>query len=218
MPTFSRPETFAIQARSATRSAAAAVDMTGILADLLQNFMTSAAAYTGLSSDITDTLLDDVTIYTDPDELRQAGKPTWIFVTPAPVPATTEIPSTLKDIGVMVTNPSMPPKLNNGFIHTEVGRIVQSQVAICQRSVIVGISMETRAAAFRIGDAVYTWLADMLAILNVEFGAKSVKLSPLQVAGDSEKPLFADFPGDPVVIQIVASSFRRSVYSVPDPP
>jgi hypothetical protein len=112
----------------------------------------------------------------------------------------------------------LSPSANKGLLHTQYGNIPQRSTAVMERAVTIGISLGTRAGTMRAGDALYLWLVDMLCPLRLDLQAFDVKLSPLQNAAEEERPLFAPFSGDPATIQVVATAYRQSFYTVPDPP
>ncbi len=205
MPTFQQPENFYSLYRVAPLTTLTVSDMAGIVADHLRNFIAAPAAYANLSIAAVAGLLSSLEVYTDPEKLLQSGVEEWIFVTPSPNPIKSTQQFGLTDVGATIYNSKAPLPLNDTYtMHLEAGTLPNKGLYIVERNILISISAGTRAGTFRAADAVYLWMTDMLPAFNLEFGSRQTIVSPVQLPGEAEKPIFAGFAGNPAMMINIA--------------
>lgn len=218
MPEFTKPTEFVETKATLPRVPATAADMTGILAEHVQRFIESPLAYAGLPEATAAALFDNIEVFTDFEQLRASNTDAWIFVTPAPAFTTAQRIDGLPDLGASLVNSSMPASSQVFFRPTAVGRMQSKSLCLIERSVLVAVCTAVRAGTFRVADSLYLWLSDCIPVLRMEFAALGVTMTPVRSPEEGERPLFAPFSGNPVVIGITSAVGRQVEHNPASPP
>lgn len=218
MPTFSEPSVFYELRRMAPADNLTVSDLCGILADHVRSFLDAPAAYAGVSVAAVGRLMSSLEVHTDPERLMADGRESWVFVAPGASPVQAEPQSFAAGIATGAHSGLAPQPLFRPRMElTAAGALADSGMAIMTRTLLVAVSSGTRAGTLRAADAVYTWLSDMLDILQLDFGCRHVSVSPVQVPGEAEKPLFAGVAANPAVMQVTVVSVRTTSRRAPRP-